>query len=75
MATFAPSTPRGTDAPPLASIASVLRGPLLAQPPDAAYLADGTLSDRWYMWNFGLLGRLAAQFFRRRMRSQHAGLE
>jgi hypothetical protein len=45
---------------------------LVVQPTDAAYLADGTLADRWYMWKLGLLRRLAAPVFRRRMRAQPA---
>ncbi|HEX5135900.1 MAG TPA: radical SAM protein [Planctomycetota bacterium] len=43
---------------------------LVVQPTDAAYLADGTFKDRWYMWKLGLLRRLAAPVFRRRMRPQ-----
>jgi biotin synthase-related radical SAM superfamily protein len=42
---------------------------LVVQPTDAAYLADGTLRDRWYLWKLGLLRRLAAPLFRRRMRT------
>jgi len=45
---------------------------LVVQPTDAAYLADGTMADRWYMWKLGLLRRLAAPVFRRRMRRQPA---
>jgi hypothetical protein len=45
---------------------------LVVQPTDAAYLADGTLADRWYMWKLGLLRRLAAPVFRRRMRAAPA---
>jgi hypothetical protein len=45
---------------------------LVVQPTDAAYLADGTLADRWTMWKLGLLKRLAAPVFRRRMRPQPA---
>lgn len=45
---------------------------LVVQPTDAAYLADGTFADRWYMWKLGLLRRLAAPVFRRRMRPARA---
>jgi hypothetical protein len=45
---------------------------LVVQPTDAAYLADGTFADRWYMWKLGLLRRLARPVFRRRMRPQPA---
>jgi len=45
---------------------------LVVQPTDAAYLADGTLRDRWYVWKLGLLRKLAAPVFKRRMRPQPA---
>jgi hypothetical protein len=45
---------------------------LVVQPSDAAYLADGTLADRWYLWKLGLLRRLSAPAFRRRMRAAPA---
>ena len=41
----------------------------MIQPTDAAYLSDGTIADRWYLWKLGLLRRLAAPVFRRRMRA------
>ncbi|MFQ5843562.1 MAG: radical SAM protein [Planctomycetota bacterium] len=40
---------------------------LIVQPTDAAYLADGSWRDRWYLFRLGLLRRLAAPAFRRRM--------
>lgn len=43
---------------------------LVIQPTDAAYLADGTWKDRWYMAKLGILRRLAAPVFRRKMRRQ-----
>ncbi|MHC4956277.1 MAG: radical SAM protein [Planctomycetota bacterium] len=41
---------------------------LVVQPTDAAYLARGTLRDRWYVLRNALLRRMAAPLFRRRMR-------
>jgi len=43
---------------------------LVVQPTDAAYLARGTLRDRWYLWKLGLLRGLARPLFRRRMRAR-----
>ena len=40
---------------------------LVVQPMDAAYLADRTWRDSWYLFRLGLLRRLAARHFRRRM--------
>jgi hypothetical protein len=43
---------------------------LIVQPTDAAYLASGTLRDRWYQAKLRLLRRLARPTFRRRMRTR-----
>lgn len=43
---------------------------LVVQPTDTAYLADGTLRDRWYLARNAFLRRLAAPLFRRRMRAR-----
>ena len=40
---------------------------LIVQPTDAAYLARGTLRDRWYQAKLRLLRRLGRRVFRRRM--------
>jgi len=40
---------------------------LIVQPMDAAYLAGRTLRDRYYLMKLGLLRRLSARTFRRRM--------
>lgn len=40
---------------------------LIVQPTDAAYLARGTLRDRWYLAKLRLLRRLGRRVFRRRM--------
>ena len=40
---------------------------LVVQPTDAAYLADGTWRDRWYMMRNALMRRIARPMFRRRM--------
>ena len=43
---------------------------LVIQPTDAAYLAEGTWRDRWYLARLGILRKLASPLFRRRMRIQ-----